>query len=448
MNEFETIASTIKNETVPGANSADRVGGLLLSICGLLNVYQNVYIVDPESSNFPSIQTAVDEAEAGDTIIIMPGTYNESGIGKDGLNYFFFPGANVMNSQAGSIWKDDVTKLEINVYGYGKFHNLSTNDVIHISNPSSNVNIHAISIVAATNRAVAGYHGSINITSDLVQSADGVIDSVGASSGDLTMVVRAKQIIAGTNYAIEFDGGDISIYADEILGGETGSPPIGLFSGLGSLHIQARKVISPTWYGIEHLAAGVPLYLKDAHFDTAETNMSAASNADLITVDNCYDEGTGLPYVTGAWGCKYVNKQTEIMITNGTELPDGADPEVVYIDMGFITKDISVKFEPIYEPRGYFPIAMSIYTKADMDGLVDIYLMLNGMPTQLMDPSEFYGESVHYIEHRDTTFPNAPNVDNFRLFALRADNNNNSGFRCILKCIKYAPHTVLRWESK
>jgi hypothetical protein len=77
-----------------------------------------VFLVSPNFSTlekpfFATIQEAIDEAEAGQTIHVMPGTYSEKIILKDDVNLVFEPNCSITNSTLSSgpalITGDDVT---------------------------------------------------------------------------------------------------------------------------------------------------------------------------------------------------------------------------------------------------------------------------------------------------------------------------------------------------
>lgn len=65
---------------------------------------------------FSDCATAVSNAVAGDLIVVNPGNYNESGLAKDGVNWYFHPGAIVTGSTPFFCFG-----MTFNVYGYGTF---------------------------------------------------------------------------------------------------------------------------------------------------------------------------------------------------------------------------------------------------------------------------------------------------------------------------------------
>lgn len=68
--------------------------------------------------HYKTITAAQTDASSGDTIVIMPGTYSDSGLGKSGVTYHFLPGANI--SSASNIWTI-TTAIAYRVTGLGSF---------------------------------------------------------------------------------------------------------------------------------------------------------------------------------------------------------------------------------------------------------------------------------------------------------------------------------------
>ncbi len=76
-----------------------------------------------ESALYPflTIGAATTASLSGDTIQVGPGAYDEVGLGKEGIDYFFQPGAAIAWSGAGTTAIFDSGGGAFNVYGYGAF---------------------------------------------------------------------------------------------------------------------------------------------------------------------------------------------------------------------------------------------------------------------------------------------------------------------------------------
>lgn len=68
--------------------------------------------------HFLTITAAQTSAVSGDTIIIYPGTYTDTSLGKNGITYHFMTGANI--NTTGQIFYV-VTPMSLNITGYGSF---------------------------------------------------------------------------------------------------------------------------------------------------------------------------------------------------------------------------------------------------------------------------------------------------------------------------------------
>src|SRR5262245_43472581 len=101
---------------------------------------------------FLTLGAAKRAAQAGDTIIVMPGTYDETDLAKDGVNWHFMNGAKV--AYTGSISSQLFlvnSSMTFKVTGYGGFtHNGTTGSksVLAVSNGSSNVTFKCLSMSA------------------------------------------------------------------------------------------------------------------------------------------------------------------------------------------------------------------------------------------------------------------------------------------------------------
>jgi hypothetical protein len=110
---------------------------------------------------FKTLTAAKNAAKPGDTIIVLPGTYNEKNLLKHGVNWHFMSGAAVIytGSEAGAIF--DASSYGTGggawsrVTGFGYFENQGTDDsssyVVHTSLGTSNLHIQATAMVAVKN---------------------------------------------------------------------------------------------------------------------------------------------------------------------------------------------------------------------------------------------------------------------------------------------------------
>lgn len=99
---------------------------------------------------FLTLAAAKAAASSGDTIFVLPGTYDERDLLKNGVNWYFMPGAKIAHTSnvSGGIWDDGASygtndAVTCIITGYGDFRNASNVNnpasVFDISNAGSNI---------------------------------------------------------------------------------------------------------------------------------------------------------------------------------------------------------------------------------------------------------------------------------------------------------------------
>lgn len=122
----------------------------------------NIYTVSPNGGDFATLTAAKRLAVSGDTIIVEPGTYNELDLLKDGVNWFFMPGAIVAarvtaGSQRRAIFDDKGAAVVCDIGGRGTFQLLCNIDDALDASPAKSVSSLSRSGVLATANCTA--HG-------------------------------------------------------------------------------------------------------------------------------------------------------------------------------------------------------------------------------------------------------------------------------------------------
>lgn len=110
---------------------------------------------------FATLTAAKTAAVSGDVIVVQPGIYNERNLAKNGVDWYFFPGSQIVytGTEAGAIF-DDTSAYGVNgpvvskICGYGSFENSSTKPdggslpyntgVVFAYNASSNIYIEGV----------------------------------------------------------------------------------------------------------------------------------------------------------------------------------------------------------------------------------------------------------------------------------------------------------------
>lgn len=174
----------------------------------------NVIIVDAVNGNdgtgasgdltkpFLTLLAAQTAASAGQTILVYPGSYTSTALGKDGVNWYFMPGANVAFSSGNGFVAS--TAMTFKVRGYGNFNctlgsarfvwtdnaganidiecDLITANVIRFSNGTARIKANSINILLN----ILAFGGTSTVIGDIFSStASQLVDHTGG-----TIVIR------------------------------------------------------------------------------------------------------------------------------------------------------------------------------------------------------------------------------------------------------------------
>ena len=95
---LSTIISSISSASATGVTNLSNTVFVSTLVSDLTGVKYNI------SAPYKTITTALSNATTGDTIFVMAGTYAETNLFKDGVNYYFENGANIVPSAATSVF--------------------------------------------------------------------------------------------------------------------------------------------------------------------------------------------------------------------------------------------------------------------------------------------------------------------------------------------------------
>lgn len=284
-----TIQDTLGTLIVPGTVPT---GNLLWvdSVSGNDSLAARGRMVPP----FKTLAAAKGAATSGDTIIVMPGTYNERNLLKNGVNWHFLPGAKVVVTGTGGGAIFDTSSsygtggaVTAMITGYGEFS-------INVADSSANV----------INSAASGSHMFFQArslaglsTADTVRLADGeanldVREGITASEqraltvlGAATAVVRARSISTGNSYTIDYAGTSLAVHAHTISAGVGSGGAVAITGGTGSVLVEAYEILGGDGYTSVvryHDTASVPtLTLKGARIQSLSGAASTARAVDI-----------------------------------------------------------------------------------------------------------------------------------------------------------------------
>lgn len=196
---------------------------------------------------FLTLTAAKNAATSGDMIFVLPGTYNERNLLKNGVNWYFSPGAVVAynGTSAGGIFDDSATganaAIGCVIGGYGTFTSVTsgtiTSSVVNLTNSASNVAI------------TCDYMGADNTT-----TSGATPNVLLAQAGKLTVHARKLEFLGSTlaGSAIVYMDGWCEVTADEInsldAGGITGGTETisaqGVSSPTGELLVKAHRIFN------------------------------------------------------------------------------------------------------------------------------------------------------------------------------------------------------------
>ncbi len=91
------------------------------------------------ASPFLTLTAAKEAAESGDTIVVLPGTYNEDTLFKDGVNWHFMNGAKVIGLVSSQHLFSVETAAISRITGFGEFEAASSACVLAVNDPDADI---------------------------------------------------------------------------------------------------------------------------------------------------------------------------------------------------------------------------------------------------------------------------------------------------------------------
>jgi len=159
---------------------------------------------------FLTLGAAKTNAVSGDTIFVLPGTYNESDLLKTGVNWHFFNGSVVTNTSGTVAIFDDVAGAVVSdITGDGVFSDDGNYAAVEAQTAGSIISVKAKKILGADNLVVA-YNGTLVVEAgEICGTGDDVVLANGGAC-DLTINrTRIKSTSTNTTArAISFSGSE------------------------------------------------------------------------------------------------------------------------------------------------------------------------------------------------------------------------------------------------
>jgi hypothetical protein len=211
---------------------------------------------------FLTLTAAKTAAQAGDTIVVLPGIYNERNLLKNGVNWHFLSGAKVVYTGAaeGGIWDDSYMgtggAVICKITGQGEFENRGSNAsswVFYAWYAGTDIHLEALSMMSEQRSALRLGGGRTRLYAKSIRSNSW--RAVELEAGD--NFIRAEEIISAGEMAVLASIGKHSIYADTISC--SGGPA--LWCTAGEIQVTARLVQSSASYGLQIVVDEDPVFV-------------------------------------------------------------------------------------------------------------------------------------------------------------------------------------------
>lgn len=303
----------------------------LITDGGVISYYEPAS--DSNAARGTILKTVITAAGSGDTIVVGPGTYDANLLLKNGVNYYFLPGAIIdyTGTTAGALFADGGSDFTISISGEGQFIHRGNNSsgdkqVFNIEGASTGI-VRGRSLYAADS---VGFRlngvGDVTLYFDSLTASDGTVDNL--SNGG-TIRVHARRVVSEESFCLECDvDGHIIAYVSEIE--SQGSIfPLTVASG-GTMKVYGARIIAPTgvevYEGTANGGSDLELHNCVLEYDTASP--WSAYGAYL----NNTIKSTGAMIPSGVDGL-YLNNYP--VITTGTAAPETIPNKVgdIFIDI-------------------------------------------------------------------------------------------------------------------
>jgi hypothetical protein len=214
------------------------------------------------SHPFKTLTAAKNAAIPLDTIMVLPGNYNEKNLFKSGVNWHFYNGAQVITNSptAGGIFDDSPAGANADIIcritGHGEFINNSTDVLSYafmVSRAGSKVTFEASHVGSGTRGCVRFTGGTSRLRATTILSGAAGVELVGG-----TNEVRVDSIKASTGAGIVLGGGTNVVVADTIHS-DTLS---GILAYGGTSEVSARLIESNGTHGVKLFFVSDPVELR------------------------------------------------------------------------------------------------------------------------------------------------------------------------------------------
>lgn len=166
-----------------------------------------------EGSLYKTLAAAKAAANSGEIIVVWPGTYAEGDLLKNGVNWFFLPGATVAPASGTSIFSDGGAVITSKIWGFGSFV-VAGDAAVLLLTGGSQINFECSNISAVTGApsiAVVRQSAasSVYFTTDQVTVVDG--DGFLISHASAFLYASIRQLSAPGGIGLDCNNGTVAL---------------------------------------------------------------------------------------------------------------------------------------------------------------------------------------------------------------------------------------------
>jgi hypothetical protein len=252
--------------------------------------------------------------EAGDTIMVLPGLYDEKDLLRHGVNWYFFPGAVVhYTGNSGPIFATGSSGLIASVAGFGDF-TADSNEVVNVSAGGADLAIQARRMEAPDTGCISVTAGSGTLKLQVADRIEGLyaVYKTGASA----CVVEADEL-EGSSYCISYNAGNLFVKGRDLTSLGSSAVKVGAYGSAGALVIDALHIGAGSDAAVLYEGSLPTLLIRNARITSASNSAvsigaSGSNKVQLMccvgiagsTADSIYaaDDNT-LVQIPGGWTC-------------------------------------------------------------------------------------------------------------------------------------------------
>jgi hypothetical protein len=225
MRIIDTLGTLIVPGTVPTGN---------LLWVGAVDGNNSLAVRGRMTVPFKTLGAAKLAAQAGDTIVVMPGSYAESDLAKHQVNWHFMNGA-IVSATTPEISVFKVTsQMTFQVSGEGRFE--LGEHVLEVNHSAANITFQGLDLVGAGSGVRVLSAQRVVVLADRITGDEA--SAVHVSGG--TAMVRVREIYSDQVHGVQVSGGTLDVEAYRI----TAAADSGIYFAGGTANITAFEVFA------------------------------------------------------------------------------------------------------------------------------------------------------------------------------------------------------------